>query len=280
MLKHVYTAILFTWTDFKTIFFPITVFACACAPFPGLRGLLECCAWIWVHLLMCNVSNQARTQDEDLMNRPWRPISSGRISASQAISWRYGTAIVCLLWSLVYGKVVTIANLILIITTLVYDELGGARHFIGKNLCGVFGYMSFEIGATAVMSRKPGLDSISMKAVLFSGMVVFTTLQAQDFADIAGDAAIGRMTLPIYAPELSRIATLLALSFWSVFLGWVWELGPAFQAGFVALGAVVGLRYYLYRTPRADGKSYILFNIWLLVVHGLPFYGRNLVPSS
>lgn len=92
-------------------------------------------------------------------------------------------------------------------------------------------------------------------------MVIFTTLQAQDFPDVAGDAAIGRVTLPIFAPELSRIATLLALGFWSAFLGWVWEMGPGFRAGFTVLGGLVGLRYYLCRSAREDKNSYILFNV-------------------
>jgi len=92
-------------------------------------------------------------------------------------------------------------------------------------------------------------------------MVILTTLQAQDFSDAGGDAASGRMTFPIYAPESSRIVTLLALVFWSVFLGQVWELGPALQAGFVALGCMIGLRYYLYRSVNEDKKSYVLFNV-------------------
>lgn len=100
-----------------------------------------------------------------------------------------------------------------------------------------------------------------MRAVLFSGMVIFTTLQAQDFADVAGDAAIGRVTFPIYAPELSRLGTFLALGFWSAYLGWVWQLAPVFRAGFVALGGMVGLRYYLYRSVKYDKQSYILFNV-------------------
>lgn len=100
-----------------------------------------------------------------------------------------------------------------------------------------------------------------MRAVLFSGMVIFSTLQAQDFPDVVGDAAIGRVTLPIYAPEISRIALILALSFWSAFLGWVWELEPVFKVGFVMLGVLVGLRYYIYRSVKEDEKSYILFNV-------------------
>ena len=44
------------------------------------------------------------------------------------------------------------ATLALITTTILYDEMGWARHFVGKNICGVFGYVTFEIGATTIMS--------------------------------------------------------------------------------------------------------------------------------
>ena len=34
---------------------------------------------------------------------------------------------------------------------LIYDEVGLAGHWVGKNLCNVFGYLTFEIGATKIM---------------------------------------------------------------------------------------------------------------------------------
>ncbi len=98
---HLYTAFLFSRSDFKTILFPVvciklntcsrpkaesvlqSAFACAVAPVHSilLLGML----WIgWTHQLMCNVSNQARSCDEDAINKPWRPLSSGRITERHA----------------------------------------------------------------------------------------------------------------------------------------------------------------------------------------------------
>ena len=56
------------------------------------------------------------------------------------------------------------------------------------------------------------MDFVSVTAVIISGILIFTTIQAQDFPDVEGDKALGRMTFPIYAPmELSRAFTLFWL---------------------------------------------------------------------
>lgn len=68
---HLYTALLFTWTDYKTIFIPIvssdvlwavcfptlieSAFACAAGPVHSFCNLLQTWVWIWVHLLLCNI---------------------------------------------------------------------------------------------------------------------------------------------------------------------------------------------------------------------------------
>ncbi|KAH9960956.1 UbiA prenyltransferase family-domain-containing protein [Russula compacta] len=274
---HLYTAILFTWTDHKTIFLPITAFACATAPLRSFSSLLQCWIWIWFHLFLCNVSNQARSCEEDKVNRPWRPLPAGRITESQAVTLRWTIAVLCLFWSSIYGQELVLMTIGLVITTVVYDELGTAGHIIGKNFCAVGGYASFEVGATIIIGTNHAMDFVSVTAVIISGIMIFTTIQAQDFADVEGDKALGRMTFPIYAPEFSRAFTLIATVAWSVFLSWFWGVGPVSAAFLVILGTYVGMRYYLWRTLEADKKSYTIFNIWLMAAHTLPLHTRTSV---
>ena len=117
-----------------------------------------------------------------------------------------------------------------------------------------------ELGANHAM------DYVSVTAVIISGMLIFTTIQAQDFPDVEGDKALGRMTFPIYAPEFSRLFTLVATIVWSMFLSWFWEVGPISTAFLVCFGAYIGMRYYLWRTLEADKKSYLIFNVRLNLV--------------
>ena len=105
------------------------------------------------------------------------------------------------------------------------------------------------------------MDTVSTTAVCISGALIFTTIHAQDFADVEGDMQLGRTTFPIYAPELSRQSILAVILIWSVFLGYFWEVGPYWSGAFVVLGIAVGLRYYFRRSPEADSITYIMYNV-------------------
>jgi 4-hydroxybenzoate polyprenyltransferase len=102
---------------------------------------------------MCNVSNQCRSKDEDIINRPWRPVPSGRISAGEAVVLRWTLVFFCVSWSALHHSALTLSTFSLVTTTFLYDELELARHPIGKNLCNIGGYTAFEAGATMMMGR-------------------------------------------------------------------------------------------------------------------------------
>ncbi|KAF9028098.1 UbiA prenyltransferase family [Rhodocollybia butyracea] len=269
-----YTAILFTWTDYKTIFFPIISFAYASVSVRSTAVFLKACLWIWIHLLLCNVSNQARTEVEDATNRPWRPLPSGRVTNLQAIALRWVLVFVCIAVSSVFGWHLVVSTLTLIFTTYMYDELEISSHGVGKNLCAVGGYLSFEVGAVKIMGESTTLNPASTRAIYVSLLLIFTTIHTQDFADMEGDLALGRKTLPMYDPEIPRIATMLIITTWSTVLPIVWGIGPISTAGFVAFGSYVSLRFYIWRTAEMDRRSYLIFNIWLVMAHLLPIQAR------
>ena len=102
---------------------------------------------------------------------------------------------------------------------------------------------------------------MAQTAVCISGALIFTTIQAQDFADVEGDAALGRKTFPIIAPRASRVASLLAMCAWSLGLALFWDVGPLVGGAFVALGSFVGARFFFLRTAEEDERSYVLYNV-------------------
>lgn len=105
------------------------------------------------------------------------------------------------------------------------------------------------------------LDYIATISLVCSWLIVTTTIQAQDFADIYGDRLSGRLTFPMVAPEVSRICTLLALIVWSIFLSYFWGIGPFSSFLFCGCGTYTGLRYYRHRLVKDDEHSYVLYNV-------------------
>ncbi|KAF9459674.1 UbiA prenyltransferase family [Collybia nuda] len=275
MIKRFFwTLFLFTFTDFKTIVFPVTFFACVAAPVGSAKGFIYAVFWTWLHLLQVNVSNQYKSLAEDALNHPWRPIPSGRISQNNATYLRWLLVPLCTFTSIPYGWRVICATFILTTALIVYDEYGLSGHWIGKNVINAIGYASFELGATTIMGDRSQLDEIALKSLLCSVSLVLTTIHAQDFSDAEGDSALGRSTFPIYAPNISRIYTLLALIIWSYVLGQLWNLGIYSRFSLGTLGLLVGWRFYRLRSAWDDKNTFICYNLWLLFVHLLPAHHR------
>ncbi len=163
--RYIRIALLFTWTDYKTIFLPVVGsprfdVGSFSHTSPTGRLFLAVLSRLFVPGPIfsaasrdCNVSNQAGSEDEDALNRPWRPLPSGRVTRPQAVVLRHATVLICILWSSNYGMDLVAVTAGLIATTWLYDEGGLSKSVLGKNLCNVGGYVTFEIGATKVMGR-------------------------------------------------------------------------------------------------------------------------------
>ncbi|KAJ7236930.1 hypothetical protein C8J57DRAFT_1194212 [Mycena rebaudengoi] len=274
-----WTLVLFTYTDFKTIVFP-TLFACVAAPVQSIGRFLHGSFWVWLHLLQVDVSNQYKSVAEDSLNRPQHPVPDGRISIKSAALMRWLLVPLCILSSAPFapprfGGSISIASLSLTTLLILHDEVGLAKHWLGKIFINTFGYLSFEIGATTIMNTNSHLDHIALQSIICSAFLIFTTIHAQDFSDVAGDSVQGRVTLPIYAPKASRIFTLFALILWSTALGWLWNVGPITQLLLSGLGALVGCRFVWFcGTATDDAYTFIVYNLWLLLIHILPAQAR------
>ncbi|KAG1844924.1 hypothetical protein DFJ58DRAFT_801613 [Suillus subalutaceus] len=234
-LHHFETAWLFTRSDFKTTIFPVMIFATVVSPRHSPLGLSCALCWLWFHLFQFNASNQSYSADEDVLNKPWRPVAA------------------------VYT-----------VFMVMHDDVHLGHHPIFKNLCNAGGYMTSELGSLLILSREFSLDGTSIKALFCSGLVILLTIHAQDFADVDGDRMSGRRTLPIITPKGSRIYMLCVLPLFSFALASFWSLGPLSTVLFVFMGSWVGIRYFIFRDEICDQSTYRLYNIWLIGVHLLP----------
>ncbi|KAG2030759.1 UbiA prenyltransferase family [Suillus americanus] len=271
---HIMTLLLFTKSDVLTTLLPVTLFALANAPHPHATRILDIIIWIWIHLLKFDISNQIQDPEEDKRNKPDRPLPAGRITAQNAADVRWLLVPVCLMFSAMYGRQTLASSACFEALSIWYNEFGGHKAGISKNLLTAVGYTCLEAGATIVAGSSSCLDSISARAVALSCAVFATTLHAQDFKDEEGDRFIGRRTLVTLFPTFARMSMMLGVPLWSFFLSRLWNVDLVCSVAFIAYGTVVGGRFMVYRTASADKKSCKLYSLWFTLAHLLPGYWR------
>jgi hypothetical protein len=88
-----------------------------------------------------------------------------------------------------------------------------------------------------------------------------TTIHTQDYKDVPGDAASGRVTLPIAHPSFSRVVTAFILIAWSWGISLTWRLDDATAAFMGVLALVVGVRFVVRRDVHGDLVSAYLYNV-------------------
>ncbi|KAH9015170.1 UbiA prenyltransferase family [Lactarius hengduanensis] len=275
---HLHTLFLFTKSDMKTLIPPVTLFATAAAPSCSIFRLFHIILWLWVHALQLALANQTLPLAiaEDALNHPDRPLPAGRISIHAARVLRWVMIPVCFLLSAAYGPRTALASVGASLFMLAYNEGGGANgHWFIRNALNAVGYAVAEAGATLVACRNEcDADSTACAAVALSAGIILTTIHTQDFKDMRGDAATGRVTFPIAYPSLSRAATALFLIAWSWCASRTWRLDQISAATMGVLALFVGVRFVVRTDVRADKISFYWYNVWLCSAYILPAYYR------
>jgi 4-hydroxybenzoate polyprenyltransferase len=284
LCHEAYTIWLFTRSDLKTIVLPKTVFGILAA-LPGSSLVTQSNGtvvesisraplvvfWVWIVLLPFVIDNQRRAEsiEEDKLNKPWRPLPSKRLTAKQAWSMMVVGHCVGLAYSLFAGG--WRQKLIGILLGWIYNDLGAAdRSCIARNAVNALGYVTFGLGATAVAG--PGtFTPAGLRWFVLQGCVVFTTIQIQDLADMEGDAARARRTVPlVLGTQLCRWTIASMVPFWTLVAVSYWGT-ISLQAILGNVIAMVVSWRVLHKTDRSEDKvTFRLWNLWLVLVYMLP----------
>jgi 4-hydroxybenzoate polyprenyltransferase len=220
------------------------------------------------------------------MNKPYRPLPNGRITVRQARTLRWIMIPLCLLLSAAYGPRTLLTSFGIALFILAYNECGGARaHWSVRNGLNAVGYALAEAGATLVTCTSfpvlgstgvaPGgydsftsigqneseVDGTMWISIALSAGIILTTIQVQDYKDIQGDIAVGRVTLPIAFPISSRAVTAFLLILWSWAVSRTWRLDDVTAAVIGVLSLVVGTRFVARTDSRADKISFYWYNV-------------------
>ncbi|KAI4616177.1 uncharacterized protein J4E87_008912 [Alternaria ethzedia] len=240
ILYHAHTLVLFTCDNLKDVVIPPAVFgvlatlsgpALDLPPQDGLavlRRVPTTLTWLWLMLLPCCLQNQRHESSlqEDTINKPWRPIPTGRINTAQTTILMIAAYLALALVS--YQFNVVLIYVAWVVFNTLYHDMGGSDYSgISRNaicalglICPFSGALSIALGPDTTMSY-----AAWQWIFLVTLGIIGTTIHAQDFRDEAGDRARGRRTIPI---ELGRRRALwsvvVAVVFWTfyaplVFLG-------------------------------------------------------------
>ncbi|KAG7091430.1 hypothetical protein E1B28_010466 [Marasmius oreades] len=269
-----HTLFLFTRSDWKTMMFPVSTFAVVAGPISSFERYLTLLLWIWTTLLQFNCANQAYSGHEDRINKPWRPVPAGRITSENTMRLRWIMFAINVAFSYSMGQSVLYTTLFLTIAEYLYNDMKFSENPFLKNMCNVFGYGGFELGATLIASPHFELDDIAIHALILSCALIFTTIHAQDFPDCEGDRQAGRKTLPILFPEGARVYISAILVAWSIALAWYWNIGLVCSGAFTAAGTFIAWRFFVKRDLASDESTYLIYNGWLLTAVTLPINQR------
>ncbi|KAI0394541.1 UbiA prenyltransferase family-domain-containing protein [Xylariaceae sp. FL0594] len=290
--KSIWTLYLFTASDFNAVLYPQTLFAVLSmvsgkftSPSWEAEPQLQFCArllrvvlWIWLQLLVLDVANQRLPGSiaEDRINKPWRPITSGRISPDGARALLLVSIAVTLGTSVWLG--VTYEALVLFMLNWMYNDLGLANdHWLLRNLMNALGITAIGAGATRVACGHDLaiLFGSATRWWLMCAGVLLTTIHAQDLYDQEGDAARGRSTAPISLGDgVARWSIGVGVLFWSIAMptslglrvqqDWLGYMGPGL------LGIVLTARVLTLRNVAADKRTFKLWVLWTMSLYSLP----------
>jgi 4-hydroxybenzoate polyprenyltransferase len=278
---------LVTRNDIKSIVIPETAFGIFSAlsgpvlttnPSPQVAAIFmrlpRVILWIWLNVLIFDLANQRLMSSviEDSINKPWRPLPSGRMSVSQAR--RFLLAILPLVFVMTFylgGLEETVAMMVL---TWMYNDLGGAdESYVVRNLINAFGFVCYSSGATLVSCGfgEYSLNPAACQWLAIIGGIVFSTLQMQDMADQEGDQARDRRTVPlVHGDGPARWTIIIPVMMWSMICPMFWKLHPYAYIVPLTLGASISLRLFFLRTVESDKRTWKLWNAWISSLYLLP----------
>ncbi|KAL6717781.1 hypothetical protein ACLMJK_003866 [Lecanora helva] len=285
---------LFTYSDLKTILIPSLFFASittlsgpglTTTPYrPALCSLLirvpHMVVWLWLTLLLVDISNQRHTKSilEDRINKPWRPLPAGRLSASDARRLLFAGIPFVLITTMVFLPQGFPITVIAIIGSHFYNDLGGAdENILVRNLMNAAAITCFGAGAARVaLGKEIGLNNDAYKWLGIIAAIVTTTMQVQDMEDQEGDLARGRVTIPLLIGDvLARYTIAISISIWSVLCPFYWDV---ITSGYILPGFVgftIAMRTLKIRTLQADKLNWKAWNVWIMILYLLPIWNMT-----
>ncbi|MFN6564156.1 MAG: UbiA family prenyltransferase [Nostoc sp. ChiSLP01] len=227
--------------------------------------------FVWLYLFSFCLSNQIAGVEEDRINKPNRPLVTGKISLHGAlvrwflsmalftfVGWYFGV----LEWALICQMVVILHN------------FGGwDKHWVTKNFLiglGTFAHLA------AVWQLMTPITPIAWRWLFLIGAIWSTLVAVQDLRDIEGDLAVNRSTFPIaFGEKASRFLLSLGFGLLPFIIHFILMMPTQSTASTLLCDVVLAVfswfiaaRIVFNRSPQEDHQTYMLFTYWYCLVLG------------
>lgn len=288
---HVYTLYLFSCDNVKDIICMGLLFGMfnasiaplfAMGPALGLGQIIQAMPWMllwsWSNLFLFNLHNQRHSHAiaEDALNKPWRPLPAGRLTARQA------TKIMYCMYAVIITLGITVSALspylLEAVLCLWYNEWGSAADPVLKNILNGLSFACFFTGPFKVATRHSVFSGDGKAAIwlaILSGAITMCSY-LQDFRDMDGDKATGRKTVPFVIGDMeARVLCVLGVSVLNSVACWFWGVGWRESAIAWIAGTLIALRILLDRSRQGDRFTWKLFPFWILGLLLFPCMKRD-----
>ncbi|MGV9881339.1 UbiA family prenyltransferase [Streptomyces sp. NPDC003006] len=272
---------LFISADRWTTIFPATCFVTAAvvharpAPPAAAITLASGALYFWLFVYEHALANQLVGVEEDRVNKPFRPLVTGRSSVRGA---RLRLVAVRILFPL-YGYWLGVLEWALMwqILSLLQHEYGWCRHWVGRNVYTGVGVIAQLAAAWEMVTA---MTPDAWRWIITLTVTVTLLVSVQDLHDITGDRAVHRRTMPLVFGE-TRTRVFLCAGF---------AIGPAAIHHFlmapagphwwiiatdVLLGGwslLLSVRVVMWRGREADRRSYRLVEQWYTLALAASIY--------
>jgi len=270
--------------DVSASIIPATIFTLAAWRAAGghaeelLPAFLQGSLYFFLYILSFAFSAQISSIDEDLINKPDRPLPRGDVSLLGA---QIRTVLAMGMYLLVgYQMGVFGWTLLWVVTSLLHNQLKGSTHWFIKDLCMGVGTVAM-LGAAWELACAPTEAAVLWLIVL--PLAVFTLVPLQDLRDVEGDKAVNRRTMPMVLGDKGmRWYSAIGFVLLAVVSPWLlistrllsgnasapipMALALAFSAVLVGICLRIAYRVMRLRTVEHDHQTYLLFTYWYCVI--------------
>lgn len=148
-----------------------------------------------------NAINDYYDREVDAINRPDRPIPSGRVSPRDALGFSIGCFALAVAVAITLPLLAVGIALVNLVALVLYTEFFKGLPGVGNAVVSYLGGSTFLFGAAAVGS----LGSSAAALALLAAIATFSREVIKDVEDVAGDSEEGLRTLPLVVGERSAL---------------------------------------------------------------------------